>query len=159
MKLKATISAGGGEETVTPDTVTANGWTSLGIFHFNATGDEYLKLTVAIAGAHSRVADVKFVKTEDPGYETVIWDDSGSMFSSSGTWTEESGLGYDGGSAHKTTETGALATWSAYPPKTGTFQIYYWNPAVQEGETRSAPAVRYRQPGRQLAQHAPGPGG
>lgn len=137
MKMTATISANGGEENVKPAAVTADGWTSLGAFYFAGTGDESLTLTITTAGAHSRVADVKFVKTEDPGYQTVIWNNEDKVFSASGEWTETAGLGQDSSAVKRTEDTAAMATWADYPPKTGNFGLYYWNPAAQDGETRA----------------------
>lgn len=137
MKMTATISANGGEENVKPAAVTADGWTSLGAFYFAGTGDESLTLTITTAGAHSRVADVKFVKTEDPGYQTVIWNNEDKVFSASGEWSETVGLGQDSSDVKRTEDTAAMATWADYPPKTGNFGLYYWNPAAQDGETRA----------------------
>ena len=137
MKMTASITANGGEETVKPAAVTADGWTSLGVFYFAGTGDESLTLTITTPGSHSRVADVKFVKTEDPGYETVIWNNEDSLFSASGTWTDADALGQNGTAAKRTEDTAAMATWADYPPKTGNFGLYYWNPAAQDGETRA----------------------
>ena len=137
MKMTASITANGGEETVKPAAVTADGWTSLGAFYFAGTGDESLTLTITTPGSHSRVADVKFVKTEDPGYETVIWNNEDSLFSASGTWTDADALGQDGTAVKRTEDATAMATWADYPPKTGNFGLYYWNPAAQDGETRA----------------------
>ena len=137
MKMTATISADGGEENVKPAAVTADGWTSLGAFYFAGTGDESLTLTITTAGTHSRVADVKFVKTEDPGYQTVIWNNEDKVFSASGEWTETAGLGQNSSAVKRTEDTAAIATWADYPPKTGNFGLYYWNPAAQDGETRA----------------------
>ena len=137
MKMTATISANGGEENVKPAAVTADGWTSLGAFYFAGTGDESLTLTTTTAGTHSRVADVKFVKTEDPGYQTVIWNNEDKVFSASGEWTETAGLGQNSSAVKRTEDTAAIATWADYPPKTGNFGLYYWNPAAQDGETRA----------------------
>lgn len=83
------------------------------------------------------MADVKFVKTEDPGYETVIWNNEDSLFSASGTWTDADALGQNGTAAKRTEDTAAMATWADYPPKTGNCGLYYWNPAAQDGETRA----------------------
>lgn len=137
MKMTASIATNGGEETVKPAAVTADSWTSLGAFYFAGTGDESLTLTITTPGSHSRVADVKFVKTEDPGYGTVIWNNEDGLFSASGTWTDADALGQDGTAVKRTEDAAAMATWADYPPKTGNFGLYYWNPAAQDGETRA----------------------
>lgn len=137
MKMTAEIKADGAVETVQPKTMTTDGWNNLGAYYFSGDGSEYLKLTITTAGSHSRVADVRFVPVADPGYETEIWNNEDSCFSSSGSWTTADAVGQNGSAAHTTTDTEALATWAAYPPKTGNFSLYYWNPAQQDGETRA----------------------
>lgn len=156
MKMTASITANGGEETVKPAAVTADGWTSLGAFYFAGTGDESLTLTITTPGSHSRVADVKFVKTEDPGYETVIWNNEDSLFSASGTWTDADALGQDGTAAKRTEDTAAMATWADYPPQDRQFRPLVLESCRSGRGDQSAPALQRQQPGRQLAVQ-PGP--
>lgn len=138
MKMTANIHTGLGDSNVTPAAMTQNDWSTVGTFYFDGTGEEYFQLTITTAGTHSRVADVRFVKTEDPGYESTIWHDEGGQFTTTGSWTTaDEPKGADDSGLHSTTDLSATATWSDYPPDTGRYVIYYWNPVSVEGEARA----------------------
>lgn len=136
MKMTGTIHTKQEDASVQPTAMTANGWNTVGSFYFSGTGDEYFRLTVTTAGPHSRVADVRFMETSDPGHESTIWHDEDGFFQSTGAWTPAaSPNGSDGSGLHVTTELSATAAWSNYPPSTGNFGVYYWIPEAANDVT------------------------
>lgn len=136
MKMTGTVHTKQENASVQPTAMAANCWNTVGTFYFSGTGDEYFRLTVTTAGTHSRVADVRFVETSDPGHESTIWHNEDSFFQSTGAWTTAaSPNGSDGSGLHVTTELFATAAWSNYPPSTGNFGVYYWIPETANGVT------------------------
>ncbi|HWS42023.1 MAG TPA: Ig-like domain-containing protein [Pseudoflavonifractor sp.] len=136
MKMTGTVHTKQEDASVQPTAMTANGWNTVGAFYFSGTGDEYFRLTVTTAGPHSRVADVRFMETSDPGHESTVWHDEDSFFQSTGAWTTAaSPNGSDGSGLHVTTELSATVAWSNYPPSTGNFGVYYWIPEAANGVT------------------------
>jgi|GEM_PF-735475 len=136
MKMTGTVHTAQEDTNVQLTAMAADGWNAVGTFYFSGTGDEYFKLAITTAGAHSRVADVRFLQAANPEYESTVWHDESELFRSTGSWTSAvNPEGSDGSGLHVTTNISSSATWGDYPPSTGNFGIYYWLPEAAGGVT------------------------
>lgn len=136
MKMTGAIHTAQEDTNVQLTAMATDGWNTVGTFYFSGTGDEYFKLAITTAGAHSRVADVRFLQAANPEYESTVWHDESELFRSTGSWTSAvNPAGSDGSGLHVTTNISSSATWGDYPPSTGNFGVYYWLPESAGGVT------------------------